>query len=158
MIQRIQSVYLAIITILCGLVFVFPFGEITIPNGSVIMDGFSIISQDSKITAELFKPWPVTILARLAALLAPACIAQFKNRTLQMKMCRLNALFLLGLIFSMFYLIDKAQAMFEGMQIEAEIHYGIGTYLPLLAVVLNILATRAIKKDDKLVRSADRLR
>ncbi len=75
-----------------------------------------------------------------------------------MKMCRLNALFLLGLIFSMFYLIDKAQAMFEGMQIEAEIHYGIGTYLPLLAVVLNILATRAIKKDDKLVRSADRLR
>ena len=156
--QRIQTVYLAIITICCGLVFVFPFAEIITSNGSVIMDGISIISQNANIAAELFKPWPVTILALLAALLAPACITQFKNRTLQMKMCRLNALLLLGLVFSMFYLIDKAQAMFTNMEIETEISYGIGTYLPLVAVVLNILATRAIKKDEKLVRSADRLR
>jgi ABC-type polysaccharide transport system permease subunit len=33
-----------------------------------------------------------------------------------------------------------------------------GIYLPLVALVFLIMANRAIKRDDKLVRSADRLR
>ncbi|HNW54095.1 MAG TPA: DUF4293 family protein [Bacteroidales bacterium] len=31
-------------------------------------------------------------------------------------------------------------------------------YLPLVALVFQVMANRAIKRDDKLVRSADRLR
>jgi len=34
----------------------------------------------------------------------------------------------------------------------------IGIYLPLIALVFMVMANRAIKRDEKLVRSADRLR
>jgi hypothetical protein len=35
---------------------------------------------------------------------------------------------------------------------------GIGTYLPLISIVLLALANKAIKKDEELVKSVDRLR
>jgi hypothetical protein len=36
--------------------------------------------------------------------------------------------------------------------------YGVGLILPLLSIVCLFLANKAIRKDDKLIRSADRLR
>jgi hypothetical protein len=35
---------------------------------------------------------------------------------------------------------------------------GIGMFVPILAVLLLVLANKAIKKDEDLVKSADRLR
>ena len=35
---------------------------------------------------------------------------------------------------------------------------GIGMFLPILAILLIVLANKAIKKDEDLVKSADRLR
>ena len=37
-------------------------------------------------------------------------------------------------------------------------HYGIGAILPVFSLILLILALRGIIKDDKLVKSTDRLR
>jgi hypothetical protein len=37
-------------------------------------------------------------------------------------------------------------------------NYGIGAMLPSIAVLLFILAIRGIRKDENLIRSADRLR
>ena len=39
-----------------------------------------------------------------------------------------------------------------------EVSYHVGCYLPVLAIAFLILANRAIKKDEKLVRSLDRIR
>jgi len=36
--------------------------------------------------------------------------------------------------------------------------YGFGLYLPGIAVIGNLLANRFIRRDEKLVREADRLR
>ena len=156
MIQRIQSIYLAIITVCCGLVFVFPFAEISIPDGVCVLDALSITTK-TKIEAVLLKPWLVTILAILCTLLSLAIVMQFRNRLLQIKLCRFNMLLLLGLIISIFYMIDRAQELLS-MGGEPEVTYGIGAFLPLVAVIFNILAIRAITKDERLVRSADRLR
>ena len=156
MIQRIQSIYLAGIALCCGLLYIFPFAEISIADGVCVLDAFSI-STETKIEVELLKPWLVTILAILCPLLALGIMVQFKNRLLQIKLCRLNMLLLLGLIISIFYMIDRTQELLS-MGAESEVNYGIGAFLPLVAVVLNILAIRAITKDEKLVRSADRLR
>ncbi|PCH97306.1 MAG: hypothetical protein COB85_02760 [Bacteroidetes bacterium] len=156
MIQRIQSIYLAVIALCCGLVFVFPFAEIVIPDGVCVLDALSITTK-TQIEVELLKPWLVTILAILCALLSVAIVMQFKNRLLQIKLCRFNMLLLLGLIISIFYMIDRTQELLS-MGADAEISYGLGSFLPLVAVILNILAIRAITKDERLVRSADRLR
>jgi hypothetical protein len=39
-----------------------------------------------------------------------------------------------------------------------EVSYKEGAYLPLIQIILVFLAQRSIKKDEELVRSADRLR
>jgi hypothetical protein len=41
---------------------------------------------------------------------------------------------------------------------EPTVEYGLGTYLLFLPLILNYLAIKAIRKDEELVRSADRLR
>ena len=38
------------------------------------------------------------------------------------------------------------------------VHYGVGTFAPVVVVVLLFLAQQAIKKDELKVRAADRLR
>lgn len=46
----------------------------------------------------------------------------------------------------------------KSTQPEVEIGYGIAVIFPVLSIVLVWLAKKGIKKDDDLVRSADRLR
>ena len=41
---------------------------------------------------------------------------------------------------------------------EAHVSYGIGAYLPVVAIAFLLLAFRGIKKDEDLVKSIDRLR
>jgi len=41
---------------------------------------------------------------------------------------------------------------------ESEIIYELGSFLPIIAAVFTFLASRSIKKDEDLIRSADRIR
>ncbi len=55
-----------------------------------------------------------------------------------------------------------AMGLFYGeakdMMNTGEINDGAGLYMPIISLIFGVLATRFIKKDDKLVRSMDRLR
>jgi ABC-type polysaccharide transport system permease subunit len=68
-------------------------------------------------------------------------------------MCRLNILLnliLLGLF------------VYRSLNLSGETSFvsekGIGMFLPIIAIVLLVLANKAIKKDEDLVKSVDRLR
>jgi uncharacterized membrane protein len=77
-------------------------------------------------------------------------IFRFSNRPQQMKCCIYLLLgTLLSLVFSMYTLFTTNYT---------EYHFGIGTYLLSLIIIIYISAYYFIKKDDDLVRSADRLR
>ena len=77
----------------------------------------------------------------------------FKNRSLQLKACRLILILIFIMIGLLFYTSDTLS---NGL--DQKLIFKIGTYLPLLQVIFIFLAHRGIKKDDELVRSADRLR
>lgn len=77
----------------------------------------------------------------------------YNNRKLQIKLCYL-ILALLVLSFIAMYFIVWAPNQ-EAMQGTLPMLW-IG--IPAIAVILNLLAIRGISKDDKLVRSLDRLR
>jgi len=143
MIQRVQSLYLILAVIVSGLLaFIFPF---YIYNGEMVG-----IEQAFRADSLLLKA--IASLFMLSAVLALVSLFLFKNRNTQIVINRLNIILnflLLGLIVYQLQTLSGETSVSEK---------GIGSFLPLIVVVLLSLATKAILKDERLVKSADRLR
>jgi hypothetical protein len=143
MIQRIQTVYLLLASIVSGvLIFVFTLWK-SFKNSIYALD---FLNSDSY----LLKLIPVLFL--VSAILAFVAIFIFKNRKLQFVIGRLTIfinLILLGLLIYLSLTLPGEASVSEK---------GIGMFIPILAILLLVLANKAIKKDEDLVKSADRLR
>ncbi|TXD47954.1 DUF4293 domain-containing protein [Polaribacter sp. IC073] len=143
MIQRIQSVYLLLASLISGvLIFVFNLWE------SIGKDIFAIDLLKSE--SYLLKVIPVLFL--VSAIFAFVAIFIFKNRKLQFVVGRLTILInliLLGLLIYVSLTLPGEASVSEK---------GIGMFIPILAILLVVLANKAIKKDEDLVKSVDRLR
>ncbi|MDC6362603.1 MULTISPECIES: DUF4293 domain-containing protein [Flavobacteriaceae] len=136
MIQRIQTFFLLIVAFLAG---VLPF----FLNLWVTVDGAEVHAQN--------EVW-VSIAFYVAAILAVVSILLYKNRQNQFVVNRLNMilnLFLLG-----FFVYRSLSLSGEAVVSEK----GIGMLIPVFSIVFLVLANRAIKKDEDLVKSVDRLR
>jgi hypothetical protein len=100
----------------------------------------------------LYLPYSISaILLVASATVAIVQIRSFTNRMLQIKLGALNSLFLAGSLGSLVYFGTTLVGTYGGV-------YGIGMWLPAVAVVCNWLAIRFIKRDERLVRDSDRLR
>ena len=80
----------------------------------------------------------------------------YKNRKLQIRVG--NLMFLLNLCFLVFMLMAPDNLKEQLGEGNWEQQLGTGYYLPIFSIVMIILAVRAIKKDESLVKAADRLR
>ena len=89
----------------------------------------------------------------LAAVVSLADIFLYKNRKLQMKVCRIAQLLLLVWCALCAWIIFSADSWEAG-----NMTFRIGVVLVLLSGLMLNLAYKGIKHDDDLVRSADRLR
>ena len=153
MIQRIQSIFLFLAAAAVGCLFFknVAFGDFTEPNQTLpaSMDGYFNIYDNTTLL----------VMAGVAAFEAFIAIFFFKNRSLQVNIVG-------GMIFSLIILIGLAFWQFKEQSNQAlsaaykgNFNVSLTGFIPLvLAFILAILAIRAIKKDEKLVRSADRLR
>jgi len=143
MIQRIQTIYLLLASIISGvLIFVFNLWKSIEKN----IFAFDLLHSESY----LLKGIPISFI--VSALLAFVAIFIFKNRKLQFVIGRLTILInliLLGVLIYVSLTLPGEAAVSEK---------GIGMFIPVLAVLLLVLANKAIKKDEDLVKSADRLR
>ena len=139
MLQRIQTVYLLIAAVITGaLPFVFPLWKQQL--GSEIVD-FYFMMEMSYVS-----------LFGLSTTLSIVSIMGYKKRQNQFVMGRLNIilnLFLLGLFVYRLLTVSGETSVSEK---------GIGMFLPIVAIVFLVLANKAIKKDEDLVKSVDRLR
>ena len=130
MIQRIQSIFLLII-VLCGvgLVVFLPFMKHIIVICIWALDLFSI-------------------------LIATITLFQYKNRIRQILFCNwlilINVLMLIPLIYGCIFGYDSGYVLIKDIIIWLS--------LPLISTISAFLARRYIKKDEELVRSADRIR
>ncbi|MDD7913486.1 DUF4293 domain-containing protein [Polaribacter ponticola] len=143
MIQRIQTIYLILAAAVSGgLIFVFNLWN-TLKEQIFVLDLFS----EELIT---FKVIPLMFIA--SSILALVTIFLFKNRKLQFVIGRiiiLINLFLLGLLIYLSLTLSGETMVSEK---------GIGMFIPILVILLVVLANKAIKKDEDLVKSADRIR
>lgn len=149
MIQRIQSLYLLLAAVFVVLIGILKIS--TISNETQTADLFYW----SLIGSEGTGAWVLTVTVPLAIIFFVFTISQYKNRLLQVKLTKINYLMLAGIVVGI-YLVTTG--VIDGMQEGATQKRGVAYYLPLAALVLNFLASRAIMKDEKLIKSVDRLR
>ena len=136
MIQRIQTLFLLIVGLISG---VLPF----FLNLWVEIGGKEVFAQDEVLVSLVF--YIVTVLAVVS-------IVMYKKRQNQFVVNRLNMilnLFLLG------FFVYRSLSL-SGETVVSE--KGIGMLIPVFSIVFLVLANRAIKKDEDLVKSVDRLR
>jgi Ca2+/Na+ antiporter len=136
MIQRIQSLYLIIVAILTG---VLPFFF----NLWLHVDGTEVFAKNEML---------ISIAFYVSTVLAIWAMVQFKNRKSQFVINRLNMIlnvFLLG-----FFVYRSLNLSGETLVSEK----GIGMLIPVFSIIFLVLANKAIKKDEDLVKSVDRLR
>ncbi len=139
MLQRIQSLYLLVATILQSLLFVLPFATAEKATEGPFLDG----------DLDLYDNVILLSVLIVAATFSFICIFLFNNRKLQMNIS-------LGVIVLSIILSGLAAYFAFGSGIAASI--GIGLFIPIIAIVFNFLAYRGIKSDDDLVKSSNRLR
>lgn len=87
--------------------------------------------------------------------LALFIIMKYNNRTLQIKLCHLLTLLLLGILGTYFIAIPLAKSL---MIVQTNGAYKVGFFLPIVSIFLVMGARYFINKDEQLVRSVDRLR
>ncbi|MDX5482477.1 MAG: DUF4293 domain-containing protein [Hymenobacteraceae bacterium] len=166
MIQRIQTVFLFLLVIAMVSMLFLPLWSKTdaVTGETLVLTAWNlksyVLNEQGEPTTAGTIPQQGTIaiglLAIAAAVIALYEIFQFKSRLNQMKLGLLNTLVLAALLGTTFYYAVFVGA--EMVQAENNGSYQAGFYMPLLALLLNALANRFIKRDEDLVRSVDRLR
>lgn len=137
MLQRIQTVYLIAVLILAGILpFVFPLWKFE--------DGKEFYFMSNLAYSSLFS---------LSTTLSVLSIVSFKKRKQQFVFNRLNML--LNLILLGLFVYRSLNLSGETLVVSEK---GIGMFLPIISIVMLVLANKAIKKDEDLVKSVDRLR
>lgn len=152
--QRIQTVFLviAIISLLVSIFLPIWVYQDSSGQSHQLYALHYTIKQGETATPQYFPYCLTAILAVAAITIAFIEIRKFKNRLLQMKLGALNSLFMAGTIASAVIFSNQFTKAFQGG------NYGLGLWLPGIAVVCNLLANRFIRRDEKLVRDSDRLR
>lgn len=138
-IQRIQSIYLFLASLIGGSLFGLPLATGPKAQEGLLMDGLLNVHDNIGLL----------ILVILVSLLSFVTIFLYNNRVLQMNLGKLNLLLILVLGALAGYLFSTVQTVAT---------LGGGLFAPVLSFVLIILANNSIKKDEKLVRDSDRLR
>ena len=150
MIQRIQTLYLLLVVILGTLLCFFSPVQFLMPEGTAY------------VSLQTFDTWQLTIIAIAIPMLALVTIFLFKNRMLQARLNVVNAILCLGksaLLGLYIMFIVKGYEPVNGMTLAgAEWFPSVWAAVPLVNIVLLMMATRRILKDEALVRAADRLR
>ena len=152
MIQRIQSLYLLLATLLMSLTLFMPIASFGVAGETFELTAFSLrCGEVSQSTV-----W-MGIMLVLATVLPLVILFLFKRRTLQIRLCAVEIVLLLGslLMIGLYYWLTSR--LFEGFEVEHR-QFGWAAPMPLISLVLAYLASRAIFKDEVLVRSLDRIR
>lgn len=138
MIQRIQSVWLFLASIFNAITFRFPFyvGDWKEDNVQQVID---LNAQTTTV---------LTIITVLTGLLALANIFLFNNRKLQLRLTFLGLL--LSVVLLVLYFLEIGDFYNGDIALWSLFYFAI--------FVCYLLAARGIRKDEKLIKSLDRLR
>lgn len=141
MIQRVQSIWLLLAALCAFITYKMVLYIGTVADGTerrfVLADNFLLVG---------------CIIA--LGVLSLITIFLFRNRKAQLRMTMLTMVLTIGFIFLEYFTIEA----FKRNNFIATGSYQVAALLPIVMVILLIFAARGIYKDQKLVKSLDRLR
>ena len=150
MIQRIQTLYLLLVVILGTLLCFFSPVQFLTPEAT------------DYVSLQAFDKWPLAVMTLAIPLLALVNIFLFKRRLLQARLNIMNVIFCIGyyaLVALYAACVVKGYEAIHGMTLaDADWYITFWAAIPAVNIVLTMMATRRILKDEALVRAADRLR
>jgi len=157
MIQRIQTIFLILVVILSVISSFLPILEFSGYDSSALMNAYKTVSLDDS-SVVVAKNMGVGVMQGFILLIAIATIFLYKRRSLQMKLGKLNILLIALQIAAIVMYSDTVKEAIGPNANDVIVGFKFGAVIPVVNLILTYLAVHFIKKDDKLVRSADRLR
>lgn len=155
MIQRIQSVFLLIAAMATAIFLATNAYIKTIsPTESVTVNAYHVFHKVGTLGTD--KPiFYVAVMACISILVTILAIFQYRNRLRQILFVAFNALILgVTLATTVYHIMKDAKPLGAA----GEESYQIGLFALVAAMICNTVANYFIKRDEKLVRSADRMR
>lgn len=165
MIQRIQTLWLAFVILITVATFFFPLVDFSFdlkgmqhvePYGLLVKDK----SADSMQLVQTTPAWSLIYMQVGISLLALISIFLYKKRQLQLRFVAGGILLISIYVgYVLFVKIDGLEEQIAALYSAPIVKYNkISVCFPILQLLLMILSQRAIRKDERLVRSSDRLR
>ena len=149
MIQRIQTVYLLVVAILMVVMMSLPVGSFVAADyTATVFNKLSLVAPEG--TAD-YAPWAMFAILMVSAVVTLGTIFLYKKRMLQIRLTIFNIILLLGYYGTLvtFVFMLKGENSFTPSWT---------VILPLISIILDWLAIRAIGKDEMLVKAYERLR
>lgn len=161
MIQRIQTLYLLLVVAL-GITLIFvPAANLVVTQDTVVRSldlGATGLTETTE-TAQTLAPvtlngwWGLTLASVLIPVLALVDIFLYRKRLVQARLNIFSVCLCVG-----WYGVLAIMIWFAKMNLSAEWYISPWACIPLICLVLTMMATRRILKDEALVRAADRIR
>lgn len=146
MIQRIQSLYLLLAAAAGAAALSFNLWKATLTNNAI-----TYVNAASN--------YLLFVLYIIVILLAVVCIFLFKKRKLQFRLTVFNILFAIAALAYQYLVVQQtANKLSAGGVNIVSASYLPASFLPVIIIILLFLAARGIYKDEKLIKSLDRLR
>ncbi len=155
MIQRVQSIYLFFASLALFALYLVTIANNVYLNGTPTSIKVTGLFQDvngAQTNIQNFAA--LTAVTAIVALLPLVIIFLFRNRKQQVVFCYSTVLVIIGYSF---WLAQTVKQATDGVILNSN-NFGVGLFLTPIAILLIFLAIKAIKKDEALVKSADRLR
>ena len=155
MIQRVQSIYLLLAVIASALMFIFPLAEFYGDSNFVLYAyELNFFDPDPNLILSPYFLMPLMGTIFLIIILSLMTVFSYKNRKRQLLLTRismgLTMVLLAGYFFGYIGLLEGA--------VGNPPNYQFASFMPVLVFVFMFLANRSILKDEKLIKSMDRLR
>lgn len=155
MIQRVQTIYLLLSITVCAVLLYFPMGIIVGESDlTYFINGFAGTDQSEMIEYN----YPLIVIFGSILLLQAMAIFDFKNRKRQVIFVQISLVLLVALVVGIMMLPDFTGLPVPQSEEEVVLDLTWNIFLIVIPWILTYLAIRAIKKDDALIRSADRMR
>ena len=150
MIQRVQTLYLLAVVILGILLCCFA------PVQFLPAEGVEYV------LLMPFAKWPLAVISVAIPAIALVNIFLFKPRLVQARINVVNVVLCIGyyalLALYIAFVVRGYETVNDVQLAGAAWYLNVWSGLPLVCIVLNMMATRRILKDEALVRAADRIR
>ncbi len=160
MIQRIQTLYLLLVVAL-GITLCFvPVVQFVTPEGAEVVRAWELTALGMTETTVTELPaiqlnglWGLLLASALIPILALVDIFLYNKRLLQARLNIFTIMLCLG-----YYGVLAIYIYLAKLMIDVDVYVMGWACLPLVCLVLTVMATRRILKDEAMVRAADRLR